>query len=254
MLTPLLPRPAPAVRPRRRGKADASGRDGQGVDAQPPSLCDQVFSRLADEIVLGKLPPGTHLDEQDIANRCGVSRTPVREALKQLAATGLANYRPHRGSVVRSLTAADLDLMFEAIAELESSCARYAALRMTAPERDALRASYAQCQQAAQDHDMELYDRCNREFHSLIFSGAHNPFLQETTGALRGRVMPFRRGQFANPSRLTQSLIEHSRVVNAILAGDAEAAGREMRGHLLSARTAAAHVAGSGPTAVSTTA
>ena len=213
----------------------------------PLSLCDQVFSRLADEIVLGKLPPGTHLDEQDIADRCGVSRTPVREALKQLAATGLANYRPHRGSVVRCLTASDLDLMFEAIAELEASCARYAALRMSSGERESLRSSYAQCQQAAHDQDMEQYDRSNREFHSLIFNGAHNPFLQETTGALRGRVMPFRRGQFVNPGRVAQSLIEHSRVVNAILAGDADAAGREMRSHLLSARAAAAHVAGGAP-------
>ena len=233
--------------PRQRSKASARAKDANSPTTQPSSLCDQVFSRLADEIVLGKLPPGTHLDEQDIANRCGVSRTPVREALKQLAATGLANYRPHRGSVVRSLTAADLDLMFEAIAELESSCARYAAMRMTAPERDALRIRHAQCQQAAHDHDMELYDRSNREFHALIFNAARNPFLQETTGALRGRVMPFRRGQFVNPSRLAQSLVEHSRVVNAILAGDAEAAGREMRSHLLSARAAAADVASGGP-------
>ena len=233
--------------PRQRSKASARAKDANSSTTQPVSLCDQVFSRLADEIVLGKLPPGTHLDEQDIANRCGVSRTPVREALKQLAATGLANYRPHRGSVVRSLTAVDLDLMFEAIAELESSCARYAAMRMTAPERDALRARHDQCQQAAHDHDMELYDRSNREFHALIFNAARNPFLQETTGALRGRVMPFRRGQFVNPSRLAQSLVEHSRVVNAILAGDAEAAGREMRSHLLSARAAAADVAGGGP-------
>jgi DNA-binding GntR family transcriptional regulator len=205
-------------------------------------LCDQVFRRLADEIVLGQLLPGTHLDEHAIASRCGVSRTPVREALKQLVASGLANYRPHRGSVVRSLTASDLDLMFEAIAELESSCARYAALRMTASERAALRDCHAQGQQAAHEQDMDLYDRLNRQFHALIFSGAHNPFLQETTGALRHRVMPFRRGQFVNQERLDQSLIEHSRVVNAILAADAEAAGREMRSHLLSARSAAARL------------
>lgn len=211
------------------------------------SLCDQVFSRLADEIVLGLLLPGTHLDEHAIAARCGVSRTPVREALKQLAATGLANYRPHRGSAVCSLTASDLDLMFEAIAELESSCARYAAVRMTASERAALRASYEQGQEAAQVHDMGLYDRSNREFHALVFAGAHNPFLQETTGALRHRVMPFRRGQFANLERIKQSLVEHSRVLNAIVAGDADAAGREMRNHLLSAGAAAARVSLSGP-------
>lgn len=219
-----------------------------------PSLCEQVYSRLADEIVLGQLLPGTHLDEHAIASRCGVSRTPVREALKQLAATGLANYRPHRGSVVRSLTSSDLDLMFEAIAELESSCARYAALRMTEPERSALRACYARGRQAALDRDMELYDRANREFHGLIFDGAHNPFLQETTGALRHRVMPFRRGQFVNHERLEQSLVEHSRVVNAILAGDADAAEREMRGHLLSARSAAARLSVSPGTTVAATA
>jgi DNA-binding GntR family transcriptional regulator len=212
-----------------------------------PSLCEQVYSRLADEIVLGQLLPGTHLDEHAIASRCGVSRTPVREALKQLAASGLANYRPHRGSVVRSLTSTDLDLMFEAIAELESSCARYAALRMTEAERSALRACYAQGRQAALDRDMELYDRINREFHGLIFDGAHNPFLQETTGALRHRVMPFRRGQFVNHERFEQSLVEHSRVVNAILAGDADAAEREMRAHLLSARTAAARLSSISP-------
>lgn len=210
------------------------------------SLCDQVFSRLADEIVLGQLPPGTHLDEQAIASRCGVSRTPVREALKQLAATGLANYRPNRGSVVRSLTALDLDLMFEAIAELESSCARYAALRMTDGERTALRDCHASGQQAAHDQDVELYDRLNREFHELIFKGAHNPFLLETTGALQHRVMPYRRGQFVRAERLDHSLIEHSRVVNAILASDAEAAGREMRSHLLSARHAAARLSSVG--------
>jgi DNA-binding GntR family transcriptional regulator len=233
--------------PRRARRAKGDGAAGAAPLPQRPSLCDQVFSRLADEIVLGKLPPGTHLDEQDIADRCGVSRTPVREALKQLAATGLAHYRQHCGSVVRHLATADLDLMFEAIAELEASCARYAALRMSTHEREALRTSYVQCQQAAQDQDMEQYDRSNREFHSLIFNGAHNPFLQETTSALRDRVMSFRRGQFVNSGRVAQSLIEHSRVVNAILAGDADAAGREMRSHLLSARAAAAPGVGSAP-------
>ena len=98
---------------------------------------------------------------------------------------------------------------------------------------------------------MELYDRVNRDFHAQIFLGAHNPFLQETTAALRHRVMPFRRGQFVNHERLEQSLIEHSRVVNAILAGDAEAAGREMRGHLLAARSAAARLSSVGAAASS---
>lgn len=210
------------------------------------SLCEQVFDRLADEIVLGQLAPGTRLDEHVIAKRCGVSRTPVREALKQLVATGLAHCRPNCGSVVCSLTATDLDLMFEAIAELESACARYAALRMNALERVALQACYVQGQEAAHAQDKAGCDRFNQDFHALIFNGARNPFLQESMVTLQLRVMPFRRGQFANPERLEQSVVEHSRVVHAIVAGDAEAASREMRNHLLSVRQAASRLSLSG--------
>ncbi len=204
------------------------------------SLCDQVFSRLADEIVLGRLSPGMHLDEQSIAQRCGVSRTPVREALKLLAVTGLAHYRPNRGSVVRSLSTGDLDGMFEAIAELESACARYAALRMSDEELAQLKACHTRGLQALESQDMETYDSANRSFHALICEGAHNPFLQESMATLRRRLMPFRRGQFVNRSRLQQSYSEHCAVVEALLARDADAAHRAMRAHLLSARTGAA--------------
>ena len=208
--------------------------------AAPVSLCDQVFSRLADEIVLGRLSPGMHLDEQSIAQRCGVSRTPVREALKLLAVTGLVHYQPNRGSVVRSLSTADLDGMFEAIAELESACARHAALRMSPEEQTRLKSCHIRSQQALESNDMEMYDSTNRSFHALICEGAHNPYLQESMATLRRRLMPFRRGQFVNRSRLQQSYREHCAVTEALLGRDAEAAHRAMRAHLLSARTGAA--------------
>lgn len=201
-------------------------------------LADHVFRRLADDIVLGHLPPGQHLDEQAMAARYQVSRTPVREALKQLVATGLADYRPNRGSMVRRLDAAELDLMFEAIAELESACARHAALRMTEPQRQALIEAHAQGRLAMQQHDMEAYDQANLRLHQLVLDGAHNPYLIEATRALRSRVKPFRRGQFTRLDRLVQSYEEHSRVVEAILAHDALAAHREMRAHLQAARQA----------------
>src|SRR5450830_670190 len=158
-------------------------------------LADHVFRRLADDIVLGHLPPGQHLDEQAMAARYQVSRTPVREALKQLVATGLADYRPNRGSMVRRLDAAELDLMFEAIAELESACARHAALRMTEPQRQALVEAHAQGRRAMQQHDMEAYDLANLRLHQGVLDGAHNPYLIEATRALRSRVKPFRRGR-----------------------------------------------------------
>lgn len=201
-------------------------------------LAEQVFRRLADDIVLGHLQPGQHLDEQAMAARYQVSRTPVREALKQLVATGLADYRPNRGSMVRRLDAAELDLMFEAIAELESACARYAALRMDEAQRQALAEAHAQGRLAMQAHDMEAYDQANLRLHQLVLEGAHNAHLTEAARALRTRVKPFRRGQFTRFDRLVQSYEEHSRVVEAILAHDALAAHREMRAHLQAARQA----------------
>src|SRR5450830_1340401 len=162
-------------------------------------LADHVFRRLADDIVLGHLPPGQHLDEQAMAARY---------------------------------------LMFEAIAELESACARHAALRMTEPQRQALVEAHAQGRRAMQQHDMEAYDLANLRLHQGVLDGAHNPYLIEATRALRSRVKPFRRGQFTRLDRLVQSYEEHSRVVEAILAHDALAAHREMRAHLQAARQA----------------
>src|SRR3979409_138523 len=91
--------------------------------------------QLADEIVRGVLAPGSALDETDIARRFGVSRTPVREALRQLVASGLVEARAHRGAVVAQPSLERLTGMFEAMAELEALCAGLAAERMTAAER-----------------------------------------------------------------------------------------------------------------------
>ena len=91
-------------------------------------LADDVCRRIADEIVLGNFAPGSRLDEVSLAARFSVSRTPIREALKQLAIMGLVDTRPNRGSVVAELSVDQLDQMFEAIGELEAACARAIAL------------------------------------------------------------------------------------------------------------------------------
>lgn len=206
-------------------------------------LADEVCKRLAEEIVLGRFEPGTRLDEVMLAGRFGVSRTPVREALKQLAITGLIDYRPNRGSVVASLDTDQLDGMFEAIGELEAACARHAAVRMTEAERERLRSLHAQGRLAMQACDLDRYDALNRELHLLILHGSHNPVLAETAITLRHRVEPFRRTQFRNLERIGESFAEHSAIVEAVLAHDAVAAHREMRSHLLSARGAAGRLA-----------
>lgn len=100
---------------------------------------ERIRLALADEITSGMLAPGTQLDEQQLGDRFGASRTPVREALRQLAAEGLVEMRPRRGAVVAAMTAERVFEMFELSAEIEALCVRLAAWRMTPLERSALR-------------------------------------------------------------------------------------------------------------------
>ncbi|MEO7400012.1 MAG: GntR family transcriptional regulator [Polaromonas sp.] len=202
-------------------------------------LVDEVSKRIADEIVLGRFEPGSRLEEVMLAEHFKVSRTPIREALKQLAIMGLVDYRPNRGSIVATITPIRLDQMFEAIGELEAICARYAALRMTEEERHRLHALQAEGHAAMQSQDMDRYDSYNSELHSLILQGAHNPVLLETTTGLRHRVTPYRRTQFRQLERAGESYAEHCGIVEAILAHDALSAYREMRNHVSFAHRAA---------------
>lgn len=208
------------------------------VEKSRGRLTDEVCKRIADDIVLGHFPPGARLEEYTLAERYGVSRTPVREAIKLLAISGLVVYRPNRGASVAEMTPEQLDQTFEAIGELEAACARHAALRMDDEERAELRRLHEASRQALQARDMETYSSRNVEMHELILRGAHNPVLMETTVALRARVTPFRRTQFRDFERIGASFAEHAMIVEALLGGDAVSAYREMRAHVFSARSA----------------
>jgi DNA-binding GntR family transcriptional regulator len=206
-------------------------------------LADDVCRRIADEIVLGNLAPGSRLDEVSLAARFNVSRTPVREALKQLAIMGLVDTRPNRGSVVAALSVDQLDQMFEAIGELEAACARHAALRMTEADRARMLELHAEGRAAMQVGDIDRYDAANLELHATIIRGCYNPVLIELATSLRHRVSSFRRTQFRNVERMGESFEEHTVIVEAILAHDVITTYREMRSHLLSARSATNRVA-----------
>lgn len=201
-------------------------------------LADEVCRKISDDIVLGNFVPGSRLDEVSLAVRFNVSRTPVREALKQLSIMGLVDYRPNRGSVVAAMTPERLDQMFEAIGELEAACARHAALRMTEADREKMLALHKEGRVAMQEGDMNRYDTINLELHTNIIQGCHNPVLIEMAVSLRYRISSFRRTQFRNLERMGESFEEHSVIVEAILSHDVITAYRAMRNHLLSARSA----------------
>jgi DNA-binding GntR family transcriptional regulator len=207
------------------------------------SMADSVCQRIADDIALGHFAPGTKLDEVMLSERFSVSRTPVREALKQLAVMGLVHCRPNRGSVVAAMSAEQLDQIFEAIGELEAACARHAAIRMTPDDRALLVELQQEGRSAMQARDFTRYDAANLALHSAIIRCSYNPVLIELAGGLRHRVSPFRRTQFRNLERMGESFEEHTIIVEAILAFDAAVAYRQMRGHLQSARTATSRVA-----------
>ena len=197
------------------------------------TLADELRLQLADDIVRGLIAPGAGLDESDLARRFGVSRTPVREAIRQLAASGLVEVRAHRGAVVARPSEERLIGMFEAMAELEALCAGLAAERMTPAERDQLEAAHEELRALIQSGDPQRYHEVNEAFHAAIYAGAHNAYLAEMTHATRARVQPFRRAQFRNLGRLAKSHVEHDRVVLAILRGDRAGASGLMRGHIM---------------------
>jgi DNA-binding GntR family transcriptional regulator len=189
--------------------------------------------QLADKIVRGALAPGAALDEIELARRFEVSRTPVREAIRLLAASGLVEIRPHRAALVARPGTEQLAGMFEMMAELEALCAGYAAERMSVAERGALEATHERLRKLIQSGDPQRYHEENEAFHAAIYAGAHNDYLAEMTLTTRVRVQPFRRAQFRNLGRLSKSYLEHDRVVESILRGEKTSAAAAMRTHIL---------------------
>jgi DNA-binding GntR family transcriptional regulator len=197
---------------------------------------EELRLHLADEIVRGTLAPGAALDETALARRFSVSRTPVREAIRLLAASGLVDARAHRAAVVARPSAEHLAGMFEVMAELEALCAGFAAERMNASERGAMEDIHIKLRVLIQSGDPQRYHDVNEAFHASIYAGAHNSYLAEMALATRVRVQPFRRAQFRNLGRLANSHVEHDAVVEAILRGDRAAAAAAMHAHILTVR------------------
>jgi len=201
-------------------------------------LSDRIRNALTDAISSGELAPGTTLDEQQLADRYGASRTPVREALRQLATSGMVEVRPRRGVIVRHVTADEVMDMFETMAELEAVCVRLATYRITPLERSRLLRIHEASQAAVEEDDVDAYDALNRDFHEAIYRAAHNDFLADQAIAVRTRLNAFRRMQLRQARRLASSRAEHDAVMQAIAEGNGEEAGRRMRAHMLNAASA----------------
>lgn len=201
-------------------------------------LSDQIRNALTDEIASGVLAAGIALDEQDLADRFGASRTPVREALRQLASSGLVEMRPRRGVVVTRMTPERIMEMFETTAEFEALCVRLATYRMTPLELSALMVLHEQSAAPVAAQDYDTYDALNRSFHEALYRATHNGFMAEQALAIRSRLSAFRRTQLRQGERILRSRAEHGEILQAIAEGDGDAAARRMRAHMLNAASA----------------
>ncbi len=229
--------PDRARRPAIRGSEAVVRRvDRSSATSDKLTRAEELRLLLADEIVRGIRPPGTALDETEIAQRFNVSRTPVREALRQLVASGLVDARAHRGAVVAKPSLDRLNGMFEAMAELEALCAGLAAERMTGVERQGIEVVHEELRVLSSDGSPERFHEVNERFHNAIYAGSQNAYIAEITLATRVRVQPFRRAQFRNLGRLAKSHAEHDCVVIAIMRGDRTAAAAAMRYHIETVR------------------
>ncbi|MCX7283393.1 MAG: GntR family transcriptional regulator [Novosphingobium sp.] len=198
-------------------------------------LSDRIRLALSDEITTGALAPGAQLDEQQLGDRFGASRTPVREALRQLATTGLVEMRPRRGAVVASMPAERVFEMFELSAEIEALCVRLAAWRMTPVERSTLRRIHDESEAVVARGDIDEYDRLNWRFHDAIYVGTHNSFMVKQAQSLRERMAAFRRAQLRQGGRPERSRHEHGELVEAVMQGDGDHAAKLMRAHMFNA-------------------
>ena len=193
---------------------------------------EQMVRAIADMIVTGEMLPGERLDELSLAARFEVSRTPVREAQRELGAMNLVGREPNRSAVVMNVTQARLHSMFEAMAELEGICARLSAERMTVDERRGLDIEHRSSIHLVHSGSPEDYSAYNTEFHNRLYRGAHNDHLLELATQTRARLAPFRRAQFRLTGRLSKSYDEHDRIVTAILRADCKAAGQAAFDHV----------------------
>lgn len=199
-----------------------------------PNTSLRLADALADDILSGSLPPGSRLEEAALAARFGCSRTPVREALAELCARGLAVRRPSRGVEVIRPDAELLLNRFEALAEIEGLCAGLAAHRGTMEEVIGLEMLLERMELAGLDE----YRALNAELHDHICAMAGNPELVRVAQDLRLRLAALRGAQLRSPPRKAQSQQEHRAIVQAIAARNAEEARLLMRDHLRAAARA----------------
>jgi DNA-binding GntR family transcriptional regulator len=209
----------------------------------PLALYQEVAERLRQRIYAHELKPGTWVDEQALADHYGISRTPLREALKVLASEGLVTLKPRRGCYVTEISERDLDEIFTIMGLLEGQCARSAAEKASKADLEALQAIHTSLEAAARDDDINGFFEANQAFHRALQDIAGSHWLQHVIEDLRKVIKLSRHHSLFSEGRLDQSLIEHRAILAALLTRDPDNSELRMREHIGSGRMALARIA-----------
>ena len=197
------------------------------------SLHDGVAARLRSMVFERQLAPGQWIDEKALAEGWAVSRTPLREALKVLAAEGLVELVPQRGCRVIELSDDDADDLFPVMALLEGRCAHEAVAKASDADIAELQRLHAELERHAAAQDVDGYYRANHGFHSRVQALADNRWLDRATGDLRKFLRLLRGRQLNLPGRIDASINEHRVLIDAFAQRDAARAERAMHDHLM---------------------
>ena len=191
-----------------------------------------LLSEIEKLIVNGSMVPGQRLDEMVLAKKYGVSRTPVREAIRALTAIGLVQNTGKQGSQVAKLSRSMLIEMFELMAVLEGMCAQLAARRATKNQLFEMQKTHELLEKTFEKGTHKEFYNVNLQFHDLLYNASHTQYLAEETLRLRRRLSPYRMRVTFQPGRMNSTLEEHNKILIAIKKGESELAKNEAISHL----------------------
>lgn len=196
------------------------------------SLHEVVTDRVRDMITDGTFPPGTRLPERILCERLGISRTPLREAMKVLATEGLLEIAPNKGARVVGLTAEDVDELFPVMGALEALAGELAATRITDAEIAEIRALHYQMALHHTRGEHVPYAAINRDIHERILNAAGNPTLTAAYRNLSARIAGSRYTGNLSQARWDQAMAEHEEILSALEARDGPRLGEILKRHL----------------------
>lgn len=213
-----------------------TSRESDGISRN--YLHDQVAKRLRALIQSGEMKPNQRLNESELAERFGISRTPLREAIKILATEGLLELHPNRGALVARFSEGEVDDMLVVIASLEATAGELAARRITEDEFAGIERLHARMAAAYAERNIPDYFEINRLIHEAIIAASRNQTLAGIYGTLSGRIQKARFAAHKTSEQWAETMRDHDRMVELLRARDGEALARLMRAHVLSRKVA----------------